>query len=664
MGQSYTTMSSLIRARKGEADADLAINCGRRGIKSEPIDNSASTMSESTDPDMNLAVTQVDAVTLARKEKAVADGVLFLNNANDTIASHTLTFPELKNWQNQIRQILASIKRPRVLVGLLGYTGSGKSSLINALIDEETIVPANSMRASTSVVTEISWNESDDPDKAFRAEIEFISEDEWKQEMEILLNDLEHATKGEDISVRSGSEASTAFAKISAVWPEVTLAKLKGITSDELFHKVDGVSDILDCQLEIFDGKAKPFAEKVDTYIDSNNKETSSKGISYWPLVRCVRIFTKAEILRHGLVLVDLPGLGDSITGRTQVAENHMQNLEHIWIVADIVRAIDDQIAKDLMGNSFRRQLLMDGKYDCNYVTFIMTKTDIINNDEVISSLQLRHRVLKDILAREQELMQNIHNIQETLLRRTKKNKKVKKVLKELLEGMKSTKDSKALPRKRKFVDDRAKEDVSSANSKLLGKLSEKNLMIQKKNDSVNAIKAMNKKLAGLRAELKSIRNAIKVACTQARNDYTQRHLKMDFENGLRELEQDISYDLNDQSEDENEVERKQIEDLTGQFNTFCVSSEGYQRLAGRFKRDPIPRGFATMNDTCIPALKVHATASTLTERTTLANGFLNEFNLLKLSIKSWVENDTPTSLSSSQKDKLNATLEEHLVML
>lgn len=425
-------------------------------------------------------------------------------------------------------------------------------------------MPANAMRASTSVVTEISWNDSNDPEKTFRAEIEFISEGEWRAEMDILLDDLANATKGEDLSIKSNSEASTAFAKISAVWPEVTLAKLKGMTSEELFHQIDGVSDILDCNLEISERKAKPFSQKINTYIDSNNKQTSSKGISYWPLVRCVRIYTKAEILRHGLVLVDLPGLGDSNTGRTQVAESYTKNLTYIWIVADIVRAIDDQVAKDLMGKSFRRQLLMDGRYDDKYVTFIMTKTDIINNEEVLESLQLRAKGLKGILAREERILELIHKGEEILVRGSVKVKKVKVILKALMENTESSKGRKSTPRKRKHAerDETENDEQALVNlGNMEKKISDKNLLLKKKTHVVKAIKSIGKKLTKLKLTLKSVRNDIKAACTQARNRYTQEHLRIDFENGLRELKQDVSDDLNDERQPgkEDEAESKHL---------------------------------------------------------------------------------------------------------
>jgi hypothetical protein len=58
-----------------------------------------------------------------------------------------------------------------------------------------------------------------------------------------------------------------------------------------------------------------------------------------------------------------------------------------VWIISPIHRAIDDKTAKDLLGENFRRQLLMDGQY--GNITFICTKTDDIKNSEIIRSALL-----------------------------------------------------------------------------------------------------------------------------------------------------------------------------------------------------------------------------------------------------------------------------------
>ena len=48
---------------------------------------------------------------------------------------------------------------------------------------------------------------------------------------------------------------------------------------------------------------------------------------------------------------------------RAAVAEGYMKQCTGLWIVAPINRAVDDKAAKSLLGESFKRQLKMDGGF-------------------------------------------------------------------------------------------------------------------------------------------------------------------------------------------------------------------------------------------------------------------------------------------------------------
>jgi hypothetical protein len=64
----------------------------------------------------------------------------------------------------------------------------------------------SSMRACTAVVTELSWNSSDDPAKKYRAEIEFIKASDWQKDLEVSLNELIDGSGNVAIpSIRVGS---------------------------------------------------------------------------------------------------------------------------------------------------------------------------------------------------------------------------------------------------------------------------------------------------------------------------------------------------------------------------------------------------------------------------------------------------------------------------
>jgi len=71
------------------------------------------------------------------------------------------------------------------------------------------------MRACTTVVTEISWNDSEDDSSKYRAEIVFLQPEDWKKELSVLFDEvvdsegkISHECFNED------SDASVAYAKI------------------------------------------------------------------------------------------------------------------------------------------------------------------------------------------------------------------------------------------------------------------------------------------------------------------------------------------------------------------------------------------------------------------------------------------------------------------
>src|SRR6266487_4847911 len=193
----------------------------------------------------------------------------------------------------------------------MGYTGCGKSSLLNALVDEETILPCNDMRAGTAVVVEMSWNKSEDPEEAYHAEIDFISAEEWTKEFEVLAHDIKNRPVGEKLGVKSGSDSSIAYAKIAAVYPGADIIKLLDMPADELLAERD-LSGVLGQTITINGREASSFAKTINGYVDSNNKGGDTTRAAFWPLVRLVKVFVRAPLLQNGLVLVDLPGLGDS----------------------------------------------------------------------------------------------------------------------------------------------------------------------------------------------------------------------------------------------------------------------------------------------------------------------------------------------------------------
>ncbi|KAH9894229.1 hypothetical protein C8Q73DRAFT_694961 [Cubamyces lactineus] len=95
-------------------------------------------------------------------------------------------------FQGSISELKSMALTPKTTIVVCGATGAGKSSLINALLGYD-IVPTSCMRACTSLITEITYHDQDD----YKAEIAFLSKDEWAVEVRLLLGDLQESADGD-----------------------------------------------------------------------------------------------------------------------------------------------------------------------------------------------------------------------------------------------------------------------------------------------------------------------------------------------------------------------------------------------------------------------------------------------------------------------------------
>ena len=88
--------------------------------------------------------------------------------------------------------------------------------MINALLDK-SVVPSNCMRACTSVVVEIRFNDSTNTEEKYAADVHYITSQEWDLEFETLkrdiMDDLEDDALGDDQSI----EAKTASDKLKVI---------------------------------------------------------------------------------------------------------------------------------------------------------------------------------------------------------------------------------------------------------------------------------------------------------------------------------------------------------------------------------------------------------------------------------------------------------------
>lgn len=270
----------------------------------------------------------------------------------------------------------------------MGSTGAGKSSVINAILDEDDIIPTSCMRACTAVVTEIMYNHDEIP---YRAEIEYLTRSAWEAELTILLDELldENGQVSNDYTDET-SLAGAAYSKIRAVYPKMTRTEFEGRDVKMMADKVANLLEETNNPQKLSGTDPRIFRTALKEFVDSKDKRFGQSTLAttgdsltdeerqLWPLIKVVRIYVKSRALSTGVILVDLPGLADANAGRAKVARDYyIEHAKSIWIVAPIIRAVDDGVAKTLLGDSMKRQLVMDGSLKS--ITFVCSKTDEID---------------------------------------------------------------------------------------------------------------------------------------------------------------------------------------------------------------------------------------------------------------------------------------------
>jgi hypothetical protein len=227
-------------------------------------------------------------------------------------------------YMEQIEPLLTENVDTPTIIGVVGNTGAGKSSVINAMLDEEKLVPTNCMRACTAVVTEISWNSSEDPDAKYRAKIEFINASEWEKDLRLSFEEMMDGNGNVSRECSNPeSEAGVAYAKMKAVYPYKTKEDFASSSVEQLMAE-PSVKQVLGKTRDIEKARLEPFYKELQRFVDSNEKKLAKgekKQMEFWPLIKVVKLYVKADALSTGAIIVDLPGVHDSVSLPAQLCK-------------------------------------------------------------------------------------------------------------------------------------------------------------------------------------------------------------------------------------------------------------------------------------------------------------------------------------------------------
>jgi len=369
---------------------------------------------------------------------------LLVGTASSSSRVHQWASAKLRDARiKELDELGKQLRMPGTSFVTVGDTGAGKSTLLNAILGEAAVrapapcapcfvptappalrvpvlsrrapraggrgvtgagaaqvLPTNGMRACTACIIELVHNR-EETGPAYRGEVEFVSLEEWAAELAVLIDDL--TQQDGRISLRepdSKAPSYTSFVKVFSVYGEDFTR-----STETFFNHATGKNER--CNMRASDVKAKllehaktrlcgtrveetgddarQFRRKLERYMDSTEELSAGQ---FWPLVKRVRMMGRGwRVLQSGAKLIDAPGVRDDNTARDRVVKEYLKNADGIWIVANIKRAVNNRTAKDMLGESFRRQLLMDGQY--GQLAFIATQSDALLPDEVARNLAL-----------------------------------------------------------------------------------------------------------------------------------------------------------------------------------------------------------------------------------------------------------------------------------
>ncbi|KAG8170125.1 hypothetical protein KVR01_000870 [Diaporthe batatas] len=157
------------------------------------------------------------------------------------------------------------------------------------------------------------------------------------------------------------------------------------ITSTEEFLNAHPLS-VLGTMNEINETDRETFVNKVKPFMESKPEELAGGLLMLWPLIEHVTIFVKSDILKYGLELLDLPGIGDAVEARSRVAESFSQELDITAMVSSTIRAMEE---KDVTGFIRKRQeteMKMNGKFDRNSLCVILSKSEDVDPNQYLRS--------------------------------------------------------------------------------------------------------------------------------------------------------------------------------------------------------------------------------------------------------------------------------------
>lgn len=275
---------------------------------------------------------------------------------------------EYAEWRKELEQIRALAERPgQVRIALVGTTGAGKSTFLNAVLGQE-ILPVSVMQPCTAFVTVVKYFAG----PGYRITVQFCLPHEWRSDLENLVVALRPGETDEESGDRSESKRfiEAARKRIQAVYG-------KSVSEGMDPHEI--LSWSLPAEAErVFATGSLELKRFHDPKEMSSYLRKLIRGDSpLWPLIKQVNVSGPYDFLAGGLEVIDLPGLNDPNEARVEVTRKFLRSSPFVWVVFSMVRGLTDDVHRILREEKLLRTLVLSGTYSA--LSLVGTKADDID---------------------------------------------------------------------------------------------------------------------------------------------------------------------------------------------------------------------------------------------------------------------------------------------
>ncbi|KAI0017970.1 hypothetical protein F4780DRAFT_795501 [Xylariomycetidae sp. FL0641] len=535
-------------------------------------------------------------------------------NAGDAVFDRRL----LEDWIKKLDAAVAGHDDFGVLVGVKGATGVGKTSTMNALLGHRALLPTDDAEASTAVPCHVAYNHDERPEFAFRAVVNFKNRDAVISQFDDFFESLEmrnelraaiqnrktKPNKQDNEALRDLNSSLKQTMQVIKALTNLPEKDIETLSTKTLLESYPDLETILESPKEIHHAEAKSFTHLIKPYLTSTAVSHSKSGKEFpaWPLIEEVRLFVKSDVLRNGVVLVDLPGVADATQSRSEVSKRYIQRLTATMVITRAVRAADDATVDELVTENEEVQEQMLNRLNKRQFSFVLTHTDQIDTDKETLAGDAAKNAELDKLRKEQKKLA-------TRLKSKKKEYETQKSKVNKLSRATAAKTKKGV---RKQTD----RDADKARK---GATAERTLQVEH-------MEAVSQEVSAIQAELDVIEGNIKFLFISARNSKLQQRFDRKFKEWQEETSTDTDADAKEAG-----------------TSVWPVAPLMFWNCVG--KGGQISSGFPSKNYTGIPQLRRWVRIAAIQEREAHADSLLPVLlglynNVQTWSNREWIQND------------------------